>query len=203
MPRALIVIDVQNAYAAELPIEYPPLAQTLHNVGRAMDAAQAAGVPIVMVQQAAPASAGLFGTGSPSWRLHEAVAHRPHDHLVQKRLPSALAGTGLGDWLRARGIDTLTVAGYMTQNCDDATVKQAAHEGYAVEFLSDASGTLPLANRAGSASAEEIHRVTLVVMQSGFAAVLRTEEWVETLASGAAPERDDILTSNRRARGLV
>ena len=38
-------------------------------------------------------------------------------------MASSLTATDLGPWLRARGIDTLTVVGYMTHNCDDATVR--------------------------------------------------------------------------------
>ncbi|WP_375592070.1 cysteine hydrolase family protein [Chitiniphilus eburneus] len=204
MQRALIVIDVQNEYeTGGLKIEYPPFAQTLARVGEAMDAAHAAGIPVVVVQHSMAAGAPVFAAGSHGWQLHETVARRPHDHHVEKHQASALAGTDLGSWLRQRGIDTLTVVGYMTQNCDDSTVKQAAHEGFAVEFLSDASGALALANRAGHATAEEIHRVTMVVMQSNFAAVLTTGEWIATLASGAAPERDNILASHRRTHGAA
>jgi len=103
-------------------------------------------------------------------------------------------------WIAEHGIDTLVVAGYMTHNCDDTTIKHAVDAGLAVEFLSDASGSLGYENRAGRASAEEIHRVFLVVQQSRFAAVLTTEEWIRAVKSGAAPERDSIYGSNRRAR---
>ena len=45
--RALVVIDVQNEYVSgDLPIEFPPIDTSLANIGRAMDAARAAGVPL-------------------------------------------------------------------------------------------------------------------------------------------------------------
>jgi hypothetical protein len=42
--RALVVIDVQNEYfeGGGLPIEYPPVAQSLPKITQAMDAAHAA-----------------------------------------------------------------------------------------------------------------------------------------------------------------
>ena len=59
--RALIVIDVQNEYVTgNLPIEYPPLDVSLANIGRAIDAAHAAGVPVIVVQHVAPAGAPIF-----------------------------------------------------------------------------------------------------------------------------------------------
>jgi nicotinamidase-related amidase len=66
-------------------------------------------------------------------------------------LPSAFTGTDLADWLTARDIDTIAIAGYMTQNCDESTARDAVHRGLAVEFLSDATGTLAMANCCGTA----------------------------------------------------
>jgi hypothetical protein len=87
----------------------------------------------------------------------------------------------------------------MTQNCNASTVFEARHRNLNVEFLSDASGAVPYANRAGHASAEEIHRVFSVVFESNFAAVISTAEWIAALASGQTPKRDNIMDSNRRA----
>ena len=202
--RALVVVDVQNEYeTGGLRIGYPPVADSLRNIGRAMDAAHAADVPVIVVQQMAPADAPLFATGSRGWELHEVVAGRPRGHLVQKRLPSAFAGTDLGDWLRAHAIDTLAVVGYMTHNCNDTTIKHAFDAGMQVEFLMDASGSVSYANRAGFATAEEIHRVFAVVEQSRYAAVMSTDEWIAHLAAGTAPERDTIHASHQRALARV
>jgi hypothetical protein len=71
-----------------------------------------------------------------------------------------------------------------------------------VEFISDASGSVSYENRAGRATAEEIHRVMSMVLQSRFAAVMSAAEWAEMLRQGNAAERDSIYRSNRRARGL-
>lgn len=202
--RALIVIDVQNEYfAGKLPITYPDVRHSLANIGRAMDAASAAGIPIVVVEHLLPAGASVFARGSAGAALHPAVAGRPHDHRVEKTMASAFAGTDLAAWLRARDIDTLTVVGYMTHNCDDSTVRQAAHEGWKVEFLHDAAGALPYANAAGVASAEEIHRVFMVVMHTGFAAVATTDQWLQALAGGEALPVDNVFLSNQRALDAV
>lgn len=198
--RALIVIDVQNEYeTGGLRIEYPPVAGSLRNIGRAMDAAHGAGIPVIVVQQSSPADAPLFATGSRGWELHEVVAGRPRDHYMRKLKASAFVGTDLGEWLREHAIDTLAVVGYMTHNCDDTTIKHAADAGLDVEFLVDASGSVPYANRAGFATAEEIHRVFAVVQQSHFAAVMSTDEWIAHLADGTRPEHDTIHASHQRA----
>ena len=199
--RALIVIDVQNEYVTgNLPIEYPDVQSSLANIGRAIDAARTAGVPVVIVQNFAPATSPLFARGSEGAELHPVGASRERDHYVEKSLPSAFTGTDLADWLAARQIDTVTVVGYMTHNCDASTINHAVHAGLAVEFLHDATGSVPYENSAGFASAEEIHRVFSVVLQSRFAAVASTDEWLAAVSSGAPLERGNIYASNQKAR---
>ena len=63
-----------------------------------------------------------------------------------------------------------------------ATARRAFHLGYAVEFLSDATGTLAFKNEAGAVTDEELHRATLVT-QSRFSKVMKTDEWVSYVRS--------------------
>ncbi len=199
--RALVVIDVQNDYlGGNLPIEYPPAAQSLANIGRAMDGAKASGIPVVAVHNVLPEGAPFMARGTAGAELHSTVTSRGWDHYVMKNLPSAFAGTDLAEWLRGKRIDTITIVGYMTHNCVFATAIHGVHAGFNIELLADASGSLPYANRAGNASAEEIHRVMTVVMQSRFAAVMSTDEWLGAIDTGVTPERDTIFGSNQRAR---
>ncbi|QHI96723.1 isochorismatase family protein [Xylophilus rhododendri] len=198
--RALLVIDVQNEYVTGgLRIEYPPVHDSLERIAQAIDAANAAGIPVVLVQNDAPETSPVFARGSDGWKLHASVASRPHALVISKTLPSVFAGTALADWLSKQRIDTITVAGYMSHNCDASTIVDALHRGLKAEFLSDATGSLPYANTAGSASAEEIHRVFSVVLHSRFAAVATTQAWVDAVAAGAELPRGNIVASNAEA----
>ncbi|MBB4918631.1 cysteine hydrolase family protein [Streptosporangium saharense] len=201
MKRALVVIDVQNEYfTGALPIAFPPRQESLANIVAATEVARAHGVPVVVVRHTAPAESPLFAGGSPSWELREEIGREPYDHLVDKTLASAFAGTDLAEWLAAKEIDTLAVAGYMTQNCDESTARDAAHLGLTVEFLSDATGTVPLSNSAGTATAEEVHNHVLVVMASNFASVVTTAEWIDAVKAGEPLARPNIWASTEIAR---
>jgi nicotinamidase-related amidase len=198
--RALLLIDVQNEYVTgNLPIEYPPLATSLKNIEAAIKTAQSHSIPIVVVQQMAPETSPIFAKGSHGWELHPVVASLKPDLLVHKQLPSALAGTQLAQWLKKEDIDTLTVTGYMTQNCNESTIRQATHEGWAVEFLHDAAGTVSFRNSQGLLKAEDMHKAACVVLQSRFAAVMTTQEWTHCIQSGEAPIRDSIYQSYKQA----
>jgi nicotinamidase-related amidase len=202
--RALIVIDVQNEYIdGNFRIEYPPVASSLPNIAKAIDAANAHGIPVALVKHVLPADAPIFAEGSVGVELHPIVADRRHDCVITKVLPSAFSGVGFEIWLKEREIDTLTVIGYMTQNCNDATMREAMHKGYHVEFLPDAAGSLSYKNKAGHVRAEEMHRIITVIMESTYAATMSTEEWVENLNHPVHIACDNIYYSNLRAHGKM
>jgi nicotinamidase-related amidase len=194
--RALLVIDVQGEYdGGALPIAWPPLDASLTGIRRAIDAARAHGIPLVVVQQTGPADAPAFASGSPGWQLLPTMDGVVADLAIEKALPSAFAGTPLQEWLHERGVDTLTLAGFLTHNCIDSTAREALHRGYRVEVLADATGTVALRNPVGHVTAEDLHRHTLLVLQSRFAAVLDTAEWERSLDDGVAHAPTGLLPS--------
>jgi nicotinamidase-related amidase len=179
--RALLVIDVQLEYFTGLmPVTHP--AGHFERVLEAIDAARAAGVPVVAIQHTSMRDgAQTFVKGSEGWQVHPEVVRRGWDVLVEKTLPGSFTGTGLDEWLKGHGVGTVVIAGYMTQMCCDTTARQARHLGYDVEFLSDATGTLDFTNAAGHVSAEELHRAALVTQQSAFSTVLSVGDWARRL----------------------
>jgi nicotinamidase-related amidase len=178
------VIDVQNEYFdGALPITDPPPAESLSNIGRAMDAATAAGIPLIVVRHGEPRDSDIFRPGTPGWELRPEVADRPRSHLYDKALPGSFTGTNLAEILEGEAVDGLTIAGYMTHLCVDTTSRQAVHRGLSVEILSDATGTLALDNSGGSATGEELHRATLVAQGNFFADVVTTDDWLDRVRS--------------------
>ncbi len=180
MKRALLVIDVQNEYfTGALPITHPT--GHLQRILTAMDAA-AGRMPTVVVQHHFPdPGKPFFQKGATGWELHPEIASRPHDLLVEKTMPGSFTGTQLEQQLRDRGVDTVTIAGYMTHMCCDTTARQAVHRGFMVEFLADATGTLDLSNSAGDVKAEELHRSILCAQQMMLSEVLDTPTWLKRL----------------------
>lgn len=185
MSRALVVIDVQNAYfAGRHTITHP--ADSFDGIQRAIDVAHTAGVPIVLVQHDGhPERLPEFAPGTAGWAMPTELMERPHDAVIRKTLPGSFTGTPLETWLRERGIDTVVIAGYMTQMCCDTTSRQAVHLGFTVEFLADATGTHDFRNDAGSITAEELHRAALVTQAARFARVLTVDAWSQLLTTAA------------------
>ena len=181
MSRALLVIDVQREYFdGALPISYPT--GHLENILDVMDRAEENQVPTAVIRhhQADPDSP-IFQKNSEMWQLHPEVESRPRDILIDKQLPGSFTGTDLDPWLKKNGIDTLSIAGYMTHMCCDTTARQAFHKGYKVEFLRDATGTLTVENEAGRATAEQLQQSILVAQQMFISEVIGNEAWKSRL----------------------
>jgi nicotinamidase-related amidase len=199
--RALIVIDVQNEYfTGNMQISYPDPQVSLQNIGRAMDVAKAAGIPVLVVQHSAPETSPIFARGSKTWELHEVVASRHADHRIEKNMASVFTGTDVAAWLKKNEINTLSIVGYMTHNCNASSILEAAHLGYQVEMLSDATGSLPYENAAVYATAEEIHRAFSVVFHSNFAAVVSTDSWVAAVKAGELLSLANVYSSHMAGR---
>ncbi|WP_024953514.1 cysteine hydrolase family protein [Sulfurospirillum arcachonense] len=178
MKRALIVVDVQNEYfsGGALPISYPP--NSFEHIKTAIKEAQQTNTFIIFVQHTAlKADAKAFVRESHNWEFHDDIKQIKPDLYIEKNHASSFIGTDLNWRLRSLGIDTVAIVGYMTQNCCDATARDASQLGFNVEFLSDANGTLDFKNEAGAVSAEELHRSFLVAQEFGFSRVLTLNEW--------------------------
>ncbi len=190
MQRVLLVIDVQYEYfQGALPISYP--LGHFESILEVMDKAAKAKVPIALIRHHQPdADSPVFRLNSEMWQLHEEVLKRHHDIVIDKQLPGSFTNTNLDDWLKQVGAETVCIAGYMAQICCDTTARQAMHRGYQVEFLRDATGTLPIENEAGAVTAEQMHASILVAQQMFFSEVIHNEEWITRLAQLQKAETD-------------
>ncbi len=195
--RALLFIDVQNEYTAtgKLPIEYPPLERSLANIEKIIYATQNMNILKVIVQQIAPSTSPIFAEGSHGAGLHPIIKTITPDLWITKKLPSAFMGTNLLQWLQEHKINTLTIVGYMTQNCNESTVRQAMHEGFQVEYLHDASGAISYRNHMGILPAKTMHETACIVMQSRYAAVLSTETWLQQLKHNEMTSTENLYQS--------
>ena len=201
--RALIVVDVQQEYFdGPLQIQHPPREQSLGNVVRAMELATEQDLPVVVVQHEYPEGAPVFAVGSAGWALHPDVEARvrPAWKRTTKQNGSVFAGSDVAAWLADQGVDTITIVGFMTNNCDLATAVDAEGLGLAAEVLSDATGAIHLANEQGQVSAQALHEALMVLLHSNFAAVATTDAWASAVRAGEPLPKNDLGTSATQGR---
>lgn len=196
--RALVLVDVQQDYFdGPLEIQYPPHTDSLPRITQAIDAAKEAGIPIIAVQHTMGEEAPVFNPTLPGYALHPEVESRRTDDWKStvKRFGSIYADTDIAAWLREQEVDTITLVGYMTNNCILASAVEGEGLEVTTEVLSDATGAINIANEAGFAPAETVHRTIMAVLNSNLAAVATTDAWTEALRGSTPLPHSDLGSS--------
>lgn len=133
---ALIVIDVQRGMfaSAEQPHDGEAV---LSRIASLVSRARARAVPVIFVQHDG-------GAGHPlekpldGWAVHPATGYVDGDIVVEKRNCDAFQDTGLQSLLADHDVQSVVLAGMMTEYCVDTTCRRAFSLGYDVILASDA-----------------------------------------------------------------
>lgn len=171
---ALIVIDVQESFRSTPSWNEASLPAFLARLQPLVDGAKKAGIPVVQIfhvdgDEAFSEASGLVTTMAP-------LAIEP-DVVFRKPRHSALVGTGLGVWLTTHGIGRVIIAGIRSEQCCETTARHAHDLGYVVDYVSEATLTFPMTDRAGREwSAAEIVARTELVLEGRFARIATVEE---------------------------
>jgi maleamate amidohydrolase len=150
---ALLCIDLQEEHRQDRRLLAIGFDGVIANVQRLQDAARRSGIPIYHFAYIVDAAASLphhpklpdgrsafSDKDDPLTAICPEVAPAEGERLIVKSEASAF-GRGLGDELRAAGVEWLFVCGVWTEACVDATVKSALKLGFRVVLVKDACGS--------------------------------------------------------------
>ncbi len=172
---ALLLIDIQNEYF-EGPLRLSGVEEATRTAARLLERARALGRPVIHIRHRGRPG-GAFDPGEPRGQIHVSVAPVEGEHVIEKTLPNAFAGTALAETLEALGRPPLIVAGFMTHMCVAATVKAALDLGLRSTVVIDATASRDLPDPTGGVMAAElVHRAALAALADRFAAVCRAVE---------------------------
>jgi nicotinamidase-related amidase len=110
------------------------------NLRGLIERAEKAGAPVIYVQHDGGRGDSLE-SGTPGWRIHEAVAPGAGVPVIEKRTPDSFHGTGLSDLLQSLGVRRLVVTGLQTEYCVDTTCRRAFILGFEVVLVEDGHST--------------------------------------------------------------
>jgi nicotinamidase-related amidase len=176
---ALLVIDAQQEYFAPLgKLVLPDGPRAVERIGETLAWARARGVPVIhVVHESRRPGASIFVPGSPALEIHPAAAPRAGEPVIQKHLPGAFTSTALEEELRRRGVERVLVSGFMTQMCCDTTAREAAHRGFKVTVLSDATAAMDVTGPDGvRIPHDQVHRTHLGSLSGFLADIRRSDE---------------------------
>jgi nicotinamidase-related amidase len=182
---ALLIIDAQQEYFAPIgKMVLPDGPQAVGRIAKALAWARARQVPVFhVVHESRRPGATTFAPGSPALEIHPAVAPAAGEPVIQKHLPGSFTNTALEAELRKRGIERVIVSGFMTQMCCDTTTREAAHRGFKVTLLSDATAAMDVkAPDGGVIPHDQVHRTHLASLNGFLAEVKRTDDVIAPAA---------------------
>jgi ureidoacrylate peracid hydrolase len=115
--------------------------------------------------------------GSRGHQLHPDLVVKPEDQTVLKQRFSAFiqGSSGLPEMLRNQGLDTVLIAGTVTNVCCESSARDAMMLNFKTIFVSDAN----------AAATDAEHNATLVSMYSSFADVMDTDYLIACLHRNA------------------
>jgi nicotinamidase-related amidase len=171
---ALVVIDVQNA------IDHPSWGvrnnpQAEGNIAALLAAWRATGRPIYHVRHDSTEPDSHYRPGQPGNEFKREAAPLPSEAVIVKRTNSAFIGTGFEARLRTAGESVLVVAGVITNNSVEATVRMAGNLGFDAWLVEDAAFTFGRKDWAGIfRTAEEVHAMSLANLDGEYCRVTTT-----------------------------
>ncbi|MBB3770355.1 nicotinamidase-related amidase [Angulomicrobium tetraedrale] len=189
---ALILIDLQNEYRPGATWAIIGYDSVLANAAQLLATARKAGICVVHAQfyvrdeergdyalhdEAAGETFRSAVAGEPGAEICAEVAPQDGDIVLHKNWPSAFRHTDLEARLKARGIETLVVAGVLTDSCVTATVFDAVYLGFHVFLVKEACGSL----------SEAMHRTGMLDMANRLygGGILRMPEVLKALEGKA------------------
>ena len=196
---ALVVIDMQNYFVAEgFPLEVPVAREIVPNINRLATAMRDVGGLVVWIQTTATGGLERWGNhhrytlsaeaartrlasldeAAEGFKLYPTLEPAPADPRVKKITYSAfIAGSSdLDTLLRRRGIETVLIAGTVTNVCCESSARDAMMLDYRVIMVSDANAALT----------DEEHAATLNSFLVAFGDVMTSDDVIQRLTPAAA-----------------
>jgi nicotinamidase-related amidase len=169
--QALIVVDVQNEFSATGQRPVPNHSEALEHIRLRIQQARQLCQPIAwIIHYNKPSESRAFVPGTwgaePSPGLGPALGFGPEKRF-EKNVFGAFTATGLEEWLRTLGAQSLLLVGFYTHMCLSTSAREALVRGFEVAIDPNATGARDLADEIlGHLTADEVRRSALLHLQN-------------------------------------
>ena len=170
----LLLIDLQKA------IDHPswgernnPSAETM--IARLLAHWRSKAWPVWHVRHDSTHPDSYYRPGQPGNEFKTQFAPVAGEPVIVKRTNSAFIGTDLEARLRADSRDAIVIAGVITNNSVEATVRMAGNLGFATYLVADGCFTFGRTDWNGTfRSADEVHAMSLANLDREYCSVITT-----------------------------
>ena len=192
---AFVIVDMQNDFVrSNAPLGVPDAVTTIQPINMVKDMFRGAKRPVIFTRFVAGNEPSLLWIWSP--QIQEPtncckIGHRRYyedikaereviaiidelepqadDPIIDKFWYGALFRTNLEDVLYSFNVDTVVIAGTVTQICVEDTARQAFHHGFKTLVLRDCVSSFD----------PQLHEATLKNLNMKFATVISSKEFIQ------------------------
>ena len=171
----LLLVDLQQAIDhPDWGVRNNPDAERM--AARLLAHWRAQGWPVWHVRHDSTEPASHYRPGQPLHAFKPEAEPHPGEPVIAKRVNSAFIGTDLEQRLREAAHESLVVAGVITNNSVEATVRMAGNLGFRTWLVADACFTFGRKDWNGDYwSADEVHALSLANLDGEYCTVITAE----------------------------
>lgn len=183
---ALVLIDVQKTFHhPDWGKRNNPDAE--QRIQALLAAWREKGLPVFHVRHASAHPQGLFREGESSFDFKPEAEPLPGEPIYKKSVNSAFIGTHLESDLRAKGIQSIILAGLTTNHCVSTTARMSGNLGFDTYVVEDATATFDRRGLNGEMRpASEVHASALSDLSGEFATIVSTADVIDAVKRAAS-----------------
>lgn len=179
MKQGLILVDIQNDYFAGGRMELAGMERAALNAQAVLRRLRDAQTPVFHVWHVSnrPGST-FFLPGTAGVEIHELVAPRDGEPVIEKHFPNSFRETALPGLLEGGGIEEVVICGAMSHMCIDATTRAAFDFGYRCVVVHDACARRDVQFGGETIEAAKVHAAFMAALAGTYAQVISTCEFM-------------------------
>jgi nicotinamidase-related amidase len=178
MMQCLMMVDIQNDYYPGGKLEVVGMEQAAENARTLLDIFRKEHSHLIYMKHISKHSgATFFLPDTPGVEIHDMVAPKQDEIVVEKHFPNSFRETALLSHLRNAGVEEVVICGAMSHMCIDATTRAAFDLGFRCVVIEDACATRDLMHKGEAIKAESVHAAFMAALEVPYAKVISTSEY--------------------------
>jgi len=176
MSATLVIIDMQKAmddprYGTRGQLDAEA------NIAALLQHWRELGNPVVHIRDNSLDPESPYAPGKPTHAFKPEVAPLQHEPVVDKNYSNGFVGTDLMQVLEEFGSADLVMCGVHVHKCVESTARMAGNLGFMVFMPEDCVIATDVSDRNGKKwSADEVHALTLAVLDGEFVKVVNSQD---------------------------
>ena len=178
MRQGLVLVDIQNDYFPGGKMALAGMERAAGNARRLLQEFRNRQLPVFHVRHISKRpGATFFLPGTQGAEIHETMAPKPAETVIEKHFPNSFRNASLLEHLKQAQVEEVVVCGAMSHMCIDATVRAAFDFGFSCIVVEDACATRDLQHKGKTVEADQVHSAFMAALSAPYAKVIAADEF--------------------------